>query len=156
MMRIMVLFLMVFALAIAASAQGVTPTFQQQVTPTPTLIATIAPQVPAQAQVTPAPGTDFGLPIYLSGVGATPLQRDVNIRFGPGVEYRIIGALRLGKSIDVVGYNGYDLGRTCDTDFSTTLDMWIAVQFNERRGWIARCAVVVTGDMSRMLVQPAP
>jgi hypothetical protein len=111
--------------------------------------------VPAQSQK-PISVESVGalLPISLSGVGATPIERNVAIRQGPGLEYPRVGALRFGKSIDVVGTNGYDQTRTClGVEFKTTLDMWLQVQVNEQRGWIARCTVIVTGDTTQLLDQ---
>jgi hypothetical protein len=94
----------------------------------------------------------------LSGVSVTPLLRDVSIRQGPGLEYDRIGALRYTTSLDMTGYNGYDLGRTCDGDFADTLDMWVEVRFAERYGWVARCTVRITGDFNiqRMIIRTEP
>jgi hypothetical protein len=133
-------------------------TAQDDPIPAPSPTPTITLEAPSLNDVagTPELLRNFDLPIYLSGVGATPLSSNVNIRSGPGLDYAIIGILRQTHSIDVVGYNGYDLGRSCEGDFSATLDMWITVQRNDQRGWIARCTVQITGDMSRLLVHPAP
>ena len=136
-----------------------------------------ATETPAAPSPSPPPTIDFGLslptpqpqatqgrptigsllPLSLSGVGATPIERNVAIRQGPGLTYPRIGVLRAGKSIDVVGTNGYDQSRDClGVEFKTTLDMWLQVQLNEQRGWIARCTVIVSGDTSKLLVQPPP
>ena len=106
----------------------------------------------AEPPVPPIPG----LPASLSGVGATPLTRNVNIRSGPGLEYRVVRRLVVGNSLDVVGTNGFDNERSCAGDFAATLDMWVQLQFAEERGWVARCAVAITGDLSRLLDQSAP
>jgi hypothetical protein len=132
---------LLFALVLLAFASV---TAAQQSTPLPPVVDTV-----------PTPSS-LGPPLYLSGVGATPLSENVNIRLGPGLDYPIINRLEFGDSIDVVGHNGYDMTRDCDEPFLTTLDMWIQVQFQERRGWIARCVVDVVGDVSRLLEQPAP
>jgi hypothetical protein len=136
-----------------------------------------ATEAPVAPSATPPPTIDFGLslptprpqatqgrptigsllPISLSGVLASPIERNVAIRQGPGLTYPRIGVLRAGKSIDVTGTNGYDQSRDClGVEFKTTLDMWLQVQFNEQRGWIARCTVNVTGDTSKLLVQSPP
>jgi hypothetical protein len=143
--------ILIFALAPLATAQD-------DPIPAPSPTPTVTLEAPSlnSGSATPELLANFDLPIYLSGVGATPLTSNVNIRSGPGLDYPIIGRLRQTHSIDVVGYNGYDLGRSCEGDFSATLDMWITVQWNEQRGWIARCTVQITGDMSRLLVHPAP
>ena len=106
---------------------------------------------PAEPPVPAIPG----LPAFLSGVGATPLSRNVNIRSGPGIEFPVLRRLVVGDSLDVVGTNGFDAERTCVGDFAATLDMWVQVQFAEERGWIARCTVDITGDLSRLADQTA-
>ena len=107
---------------------------------------------PAEPPVPAIPG----LPAFLSGVGATPLSRNVNIRSGPGTAFPVLNRLVVGDSLDVVGTNGFDTERSCLGDFAATLDMWIQVQFAEERGWIARCTVSITGDISRLPDQTAP
>lgn len=104
---------------------------------------------PAEPPVPPIPG----LPQFLSGVGATPLTRNVNVRSGPGLTYPVIRRLAVNQSLDVVGTNGFDTERTCVGNFNATLDMWVQVQFGEARGWVARCTVTITGDISRLLDQ---
>lgn len=104
---------------------------------------------PAEPPVPAIPG----LAASLSGVGATPLSQNVNIRSGPGTEFRVLRRLEGGQSLDVVGTNGFDTERTCVGDFAATLDMWVMVQFAEERGWVARCTVRITGDMSHLLDQ---
>lgn len=117
------------------------------------LVSTVSAQglAPAEPPVPAIPG----LPATLSGVSATPLSRNVNIRSGPGTAYPILRRLVVGDSLDIVGTNGFDIERSCAGDFAATLDMWVQVQFAEERGWIARCTVEVTGDMSRLLDQTA-
>lgn len=130
-MRVFVLLLLVMLAASGIAAQGLAP---------------------AEPPVPPIPG----LPSTLSGVGATPLSRNVNIRVEPSADAAIMGRLLVGHSLDVVGTNGYNLERTCAGPFEATLDMWVQVQVQEERGWIARCTVHITGDgFSRLLVQPA-
>jgi uncharacterized protein YgiM (DUF1202 family) len=130
-MRLLLVLLFTFVLAAGASAQGLGP---------------------AEPPVPPIPG----LPVFLSGVGASPISRNVNIRSGPGTDYPILRRLVVGDSLDVVGTNGFDVTRSCVGDFNATLDMWVQVQFAEQRGWVARCTVNITGDMSRLLDQTAP
>lgn len=121
--------------------------------PTSSFLVTLAPVDPRltiSGTATPIPS--------LSGVSVSPLIRDVSIRQGPGLEYDRIGVLRYTTSLDVTGYNGYDLGRTCDGEFEKTLDMWIEVRFAERYGWVARCTVRITGDFNiqRMIIRTEP
>lgn len=127
-MRLLVLLLCLFIAASSVSAQGLPP---------------------AEPPVPPIPG----LPAFVSGVGATPLTSNVNIRSGPDTSFPVIHRLLVGQSIDVVGTNGFDTERTCVGNFGATLDMWVQVQFGERRGWLARCTVRITGDLSRLLDQ---
>jgi hypothetical protein len=115
------------------------------------------------ATPTPRPTSefDFNLPptpnIYgsptplpsLSGVGGTAVNGAVSIRSGPGLEYPRIGALAAGRSIDIIGYNGYDLSRSCSPDFEADLDMWVMVRFRgDRTGWMARCALQIRGEQN--------
>lgn len=130
-MRLLLVLLLTLVFAAGVSAQGLAP---------------------AEPPVPPIPG----LPVFLSGVGASPLSRNVNIRSGPGVDYAILRRLAVGNSLDVVGTNGFDVTRSCVGDFNATLDMWVQVQFAEQRGWVARCTVNITGDLSRLPDQTAP
>ncbi len=159
-MRILPLILIapMMALVFASAAIAQQPDATQTPiapSPQPTLDFGISLPPTAAPQAAPITAASVGalLPISLSGVGATPIERNVSIRQGPGLEYPRIGVLRSGKSIDVVGTNGYDQLRDCVGDFSKTLDMWLQVQVNERRGWIARCTVIVSGDTSHLLDQ---
>ena len=143
--------LVIFALAPLAAAQD-----DPIPAPSPTPTVTLQAPTLGNGTATPELLRNFDLPIYLSGVGASPVSSNVHIRRGPGLDYPITGILRQGQSIDVVGYNGYDLARSCVGEFEATLDMWITVQRNDERGWIARCTVEIIGDMSRLLVHEAP
>lgn len=140
-------FLLALLLGLIVAATAVTA--QQttlQTTPGQTPLLTVQVTLPAG---TPPP-------VSLSGVGATPLYEAVRIRSGPGLLYPGIGSLRAGGWIDVVGYNGYDLSRTCSPTFAADLDMWIQVVYRGKRGWIARCTVRVVGNLSRLPIVGAP
>jgi hypothetical protein len=144
--------------ASAAVAQQTPATTETPAAPSPEPTIDFGISLPPTAAPRAAPITAASvsalLPISLSGVGATPIDRNVAIRQGPGLQYPRIGVLRSGKSIDVVGTNGYDQTRAClGVEFRTTLDMWLQVQVNEQRGWIARCTVIVTGDTRQLLDQ---
>ena len=99
-------------------------------------------------QLTPTPLPATGVPISLTGVNATAANATVAIRSGAGLEHRRIGRLVQGRSIDVIGWNGWEEGRTCSADFESDLDMWVQVQLGERRGWIARCVLTFTGRLT--------
>lgn len=91
--------------------------------------------------------TPTGMP-SISGTGGTAVNSAVSIRSGPGLEYPRIGALAQGRSIDIVGYNGYDLSRSCSPNFEADLDMWVMVRWRERTGWMARCALEIRGEQN--------
>lgn len=131
-------------LALILAGLLVTAVMAQETTPEPAPPATsefdFNLPVPQVVILTATP------PASLSGVSGTAAYAAVSIRSGPGLEYRRIGALAQGRSIDIIGYNGYDLDRVCSQYFSADLDMWVEVQFGERRGWMARCALTITGE----------
>lgn len=88
----------------------------------------------------------------LTGVNGQAATAAVNIRSGPGLGYRSIGALRQGRWIDIVGWNGWEDGRECSSVFEADLDMWVQVQVGDRRGWIARCVLDIRGSLTDLPV----
>lgn len=108
---------------------------------------TVAPTAPR--------GTPTSLP-SLSGVGGTAGDIGVSIRSGPGLDFRVIGVLRPGRSIDITGTNGFDAARTCSPNFEADLDMWVEVRFRETVGWMARCALTIRGDLSKLPTEAPP
>jgi len=114
------------------------------------LLAQPAPTVDPFAFVTPVPVV-FGTPTAppaLSGVAGYAERGAVAIRSGPGLEYRRIGGLAGGRSIDIIGYNGYNLNRRCGPNFAADLDMWVLVRFRGGLGWMARCALTIRGEQN--------
>jgi len=109
---------------------------------------------------TPAPFTTPTAPPSLTGVNGYAERGAVSIRSGPGLGYPRIGALQQGQSIDILGYNGYDLDRPCSANFAADLDMWVMVSYPYRSGygWMARCALRINGafNMERMLINTPP
>jgi hypothetical protein len=97
-------------------------------------------------------------PPSLSGVNGYAERAPVAIRSGPGMQFPRIGFLPRGRSIDIIGYNGYALDRPCGPDFLADLDMWVAVSSGGRIGWMARCALRITNEwtLSRMLLNAPP
>lgn len=92
----------------------------------------------------------------LSGVGGTPLQGNVRIRSAPSLEARQIGIVRFEHFVDIVGTNGFDPERECN-NFEEDLDMWVQVMFRDRqRGWVARCTLMIYGDLSRLPIEATP
>lgn len=122
---------------------------------TPVLVQTPIPITQVPTSRPPSSVTPQDLP-SLSGVGGTPLVRDVRIRREPSVDARAIGTLRFGRFIDIVGTNGFDPERPCGEDFEADLDMWVQVVFREQRGWVARCTLTIYGDLSRLPIEATP
>lgn len=137
---------------------------------------TAVPVEPTPLAGTPAPTRDpfsLNLPPTRTFFGATPTappsltgvngyaSANIAIRSGPGLEYPRVGFLAAGRLIDIVGYNGYNLDRSCSPVFAADLDMWVLVAMpgGEARGWMARCTLRITGEfnMRQMLInQPPP
>jgi hypothetical protein len=125
---------------------------------------TLAQQTPTPGMPTPTSPFDLNAvptvgviqtataPPSLSGVNG------VAERGGPAITYTRIGGFRQGSLIDIVGYNGYNLSRPCSANFAADLDMWVAVQYRGTVGWVARCALTITGEfnLSRMLLNAPP
>jgi hypothetical protein len=97
------------------------------------------------APPTIAPLTTATAPPSLTGVNGYAVKGPVSIRSGPGLGYPIIGVLGIGRSIDIIGYNGYDLNRPCTANFAGDLDMWVLVTWRGGEAWMARCALRITG-----------
>jgi hypothetical protein len=134
-----------FALALLVLTLGfATIAFAQEGTPEATETAT------------PRPSPDFTVEpeatLDPSRVFVTPLQENavVNVRRGPGLRFSVRGLLHPNRYLEAIGYNGFDLDRPCSETLSNDLDMWIQVSFNEGEAWVARCVVVVEGDLSNL------
>jgi len=122
------------------------------------LVASMTLAQDVQPTATPLFGDTFGLPtpipdetpipISLTGVNGRADRGPVAIRSGPGLQYPRIGRVSAGRSIDITGWNGWEVGRECTVNFEDDLDMWVQVQFGERRGWSARCALTITGRLT--------
>ena len=149
-LRLSILTLALAVLAAACTPQAAAPTTAPQENPsatapaapeaTPTALPTAAPVtlpsatpppepthtslVPAatQAQIAPAPGV-------------TPLEADVNCRYGPGLDYETVGALKTGESAAAIGLSA---------DHA-----WIQIQLpgSTNKCWVAAGAATVTGDL---------
>jgi hypothetical protein len=133
--------------AAAVGAQTAQPTDEPPAQPTEPAPVTLEAPSLDDAEATPTRS--------LTGVGAYAESGNVNIRSGPGVYFPVIGRLLQGRSLDVTSYNGYELSRECSPVFENDLDMWVEVRFAEQTGWVARCAVTLRGDLSRMLPNTA-
>ena len=133
--------LTLFALALTATvaAQDVTGT------PQPTSEFSFNLEPTFQAVI---PTFDPQMLPSLTGVGATPLNANVSIRNGPGLEYKRISFLAVDNWIDIVGWNGWDEGRECSAQFERDLDMWVQVPVGSGYGWIARCVLDIRGVLT--------
>lgn len=106
-------------------------------------------------ETTPLPRPDFTVEpeatLDPSLVFVTPFENTVvNIRIGPGVQYRVRGLLRPNRYLEAIGHNGLDIDRPCSENIANDLDQWIQVSFNTGEAWVNRCAVVVEGDLSTL------
>jgi hypothetical protein len=88
----------------------------------------------------------------LTGVGGRAERGAVAIRSGPGINFPRIGRVAPDAWIHIVGWNGWSLDRGCTPDFAADLDMWVQVQTHtgEVRGWSARCALSILGDVTAL------
>lgn len=153
MRKVFVLCVLAVVLSMLATALPAVSHLAAQPAPTPFL--TVDPFV----FVTQAPVV-FGTPTAppaLTGVAGYAERGAVTIRSGPGLEYGRIGGLAAGRSIDIIGYNGYNLDRGCSPDFAADLDMWVMVRFRGGTGWMARCALTIRGEFNmRQFLMSAP
>lgn len=76
----------------------------------------------------------------------------VVVRSGPGLNYMPIGGIPADGKLTVTGRNAFDANRVCVTPFSATSDMWLRVDLQGVEGWVARCAVTYTGQVSSLTV----
>ncbi len=138
------------------------------------LIMAMSSTVAAQGSATPEPTSEFNLilpptigPQYaeptlnpqmlpsLTGVNGQAANASVNIRSGPGLKYPPIGALKQDGWIDIIGWNGWEEGRLCSSEFKHDLDMWVQVQVGERKGWVARCVLDIRGSITDLPIVDA-
>ncbi len=139
-LAILLFALLIFVLTTSVTAQGDTPQ------PTSEFDFNIEPTF----AYGPTETLDPNMLPSLTGVGGHAVNASVIIRSGAGLSYRQISYLKRDSWIDIVGWNGWDEGRNCSTDFKSDLDMWVQVQFGERRGWIARCVLDIRGELTKL------
>jgi hypothetical protein len=116
-----------------------TPTSEASATPTtapasPTTAATTAAPPPAQPTTAPASSQ----PIL------EVTWENLNIRAGPGVNFPIIGAMKMGDKATIIGRNA--------------ASNWWYVQFKEARGWSTADTTYsrVVGDTSKVPLVASP
>lgn len=100
------------------------------------------PVVEALADRSGAPTQISATPMVERGNTFVSVFRRVNVRSGPGMEYRRLGILEPGSSADVKG-------RTED-------DEWLEITYNGQLGWVAYFVVSVTGDLDSVDVASVP
>ena len=94
--------------------------------------------------------TLFILPsVFAQETVSVTASQAVNIRTGPGLNHAVRGVLH--QSLSATGRNDFDTSRSCLGD-NTDLDMWIRVDHNGIEGWVARCAVLVEGDLDQLSI----
>lgn len=92
----------------------------------------ISPVATATPAATPTP----------QGVVATITRAVQNVRSGPGMIYDIIGQLRQGEQVQVIGAN---------LDFT-----WLVIPFRGQQGWISRSILDTFGDLNTLPIVAAP
>ncbi|MEP7294216.1 MAG: SH3 domain-containing protein [Chloroflexota bacterium] len=91
----------------------------------------------------------------LTGVGGRPLNANVSVRSGPGLDYKRISFVKQGSWIDIVGWNGWAAGRVCSLQFENDLDMWVQVPLGAGYGWVARCVLEIRGILTDLPIVSA-
>ncbi|MCU0499567.1 MAG: SH3 domain-containing protein [Anaerolineae bacterium] len=74
----------------------------------------------------------------------------VNVRSGPGLQYSIRGEFNTGSGLVVTGRNNADPNSACLSTFDVRV--WLRVEYQGLEGWVARCAVLVDGDLAGLPV----
>ncbi len=112
------------------------PVITNPVVPTLTLpVVGVALSTPTPAATTAPQIVSTTTPIPLTGVIGTA-QGEINIRYGPGVEYPRIGVARFGDPFQIIGRH---------TQFP-----WVQVQYSgapNGSGWIAIDLLAIQGDI---------
>ncbi|MCY4091468.1 MAG: excalibur calcium-binding domain-containing protein [Caldilineaceae bacterium] len=143
----------------------ITPTATETPTPTQTPTITPTPSITPTSTITPTPSitptptitlTPSATPTHIdtptSTVTPTPDAASftvahaaaVNVRTGPGINYRIIGALERGETFR-------PSGRNSDGDY------WLEFDYNGQKGWTyAGLMIVVREDLIPVVVTPTP
>ena len=122
-----------------------TPTQTPTITPTPSITPT--PTITLMPSATPAP-TDTPTPTATPTPDAASFTvahaTAVNVRTGPGINYRIIGAIERGETFR-------PSGRNSDGDY------WLEFDYNSQKGWTyAGLMIVAREDLIPVVVTPTP
>jgi uncharacterized protein YgiM (DUF1202 family) len=105
-------------------------------TPTATASGTIGTANPSAQSPSPTP--------TFNGPQASILSATLNVRGGPGTTYALVGVLKVGDTVAIVGRNA---------DRS-----WWVIQSGPLRGWIINSSnyITVSGDTSTVPLVAAP
>jgi len=122
-----------------------TPTQTPTITPTPSITPT--PTITPTPSITPTP-TDPPTPTATPTPDAASFKvahaAAVNVRTGPGVHYRVIGAIERGETFRPSGRN-------------SVVDYWLEFDYNGQKGWTyAGLMIVVREDLIPVVVTPTP
>jgi TolB protein len=133
---------------LAAAEASDTPT----VVPTPTLLKgpTATPRqaqdtTPVSAEPTVLQAQDTATPAptaFVSRVEGKVTAHSLNVRTGPGTAYPIIGGLRLGDTVEVIGKNA--------------ASTWLQIAYDGQEGWVAAAYVDLTGSLAVVPEVSAP
>ena len=119
------------------------------------LLITVVPVATARASDTPGIASTLTLlqsPMATPPPSATQPPNSgrvtaygLNVRSGPGIAYPIVGGLRLGDSVEVVGKNA--------------TGTWLQIVYladSDGRGWVAAAYVDLTGSLAEVPEVSAP
>lgn len=98
----------------------------------------LPPISPGATRVTPTPAVSP----TPEGVVATITRNVQNVRSGPGTNYDVIGQLRNGEQVQVIGAN---------VNFT-----WIVINFRGTQGWLSRDILDLFGDTRTLPIVAAP
>lgn len=122
----------------------VTPTVTDTPTPTQTPTITPTPSFTPTPSITPSP-TDTPSPTPTPTPDAASFtvgHSAVNVRMGPGVHFRIIGAIERGETFEPSGRN-------------SIVDYWLEFDYNGQKGWTySRYMIVVREDLIPIVPTP--
>lgn len=98
----------------------------------------LPPINPGATRATPTPAASA----TPEGVVATITRNVQNVRSGPGTNYDVIGQLRSGEQVQVVGAN---------VNFT-----WVVINFRGTQGWLSRDILDLFGDTRTLPIVAAP
>ena len=121
-----------------------TPTQTPTITPTPSITPT--PTITPTPSITPTPTdplTPTATPTPDAASFTVAHAAAVNVRTGPGVHYRVIGAIERGETFRPSGRN-------------SVVDYWLEFDYNGQKGWTYASLMIVVREDLIPIVQPPP